>query len=325
MKGAFGFLQPTWLLLLLLIPLAVLWIFWEQRRYWRDAFAFSQVSLLQKLNRVRHPLLRQRVLPLLLVLLLAVSIVGLAQPVLRTKVASENSYLMLVLDISISMEATDIAPNRLEAAKTAATEFIRELPDNIKAGLTFFSGNTYLLSPPVADHQVLIRYLDSLKKEDLRPGTAIGDAMLTGIESLQTAVSQAESPTKKAPPVGTALILITDGESNLGISPVYAVEEALRQRVRVFTVGMGEESGAYVRDDIFTHLDEPMLRNIAQQTGGEYFRARSFQDFRRIYDRISEKALGLEEKRISLMPVCLALAALFSIGGLVWVVRSRQF
>jgi Ca-activated chloride channel family protein len=321
MLAHLGFEHP-WVLLFLLGVLGLfVWLLIAQRQFWRDAFAFSQVSVLTALKSRKNHVLHQRLAPMLMLLALTASIMGLSQPYWKTSVASHNGYLVLALDISISMEASDMAPNRLEVARSAATEFIRDLPENIEAGLTFFAGNTYLVSQPTRDHGLLTRYLDSLKKEDLRQGTALGDAILSGNEALNMALGQKSV----SGPVQTALILLTDGESNMGVSPITAVDVARRNHMRIYTVGMGESTGAYVRGGIFTHLDEETLKMIARETGGEYFRARSFQDFRQIYRNISQSALGVEEKRESLMPWFLAVAALASAAACVWMVRFRQF
>lgn len=336
LKGEFTFLYPWVLGFLILVPGLVIWFLVQQRRYWRDALSFSQVSLVRNLRHLKHQALHQRVLPLFLVTALMAGIVGMAHPTLVTRVATQNSYLMLVLDISISMEANDLSPNRLDAAKKAAIEFARELPDGVMLGLTFFAGNTYLVSPPTDDHKLIAAYLNSLTKEDLRPGTAVGDALLLAMDSLGMAIrnnlalpgnrqnngSGKKTGTQKSP--GT-IILLTDGESNLGVSPYMAVEEAIKQGVTVFTVGVGEETGAYVRGGIFTHLDESTLMTIAQQTGGTYYRARSFGDFRDIYTKISRKTLVYEEKQVSLMPWFLGATLVLVLGGFAWSVHRRRF
>lgn len=329
MKGSFEFLYPWVLPALVVVPGLVVWFLVGQRRYWRDAFAFSQVSALKQLRHLRHAVWIQRVLPVLVLLALTATLVGLAQPVWKTKVATQNSFLMLVMDISISMEATDLSPNRLEAARNAAIDFTKNLPEDVRLGLAFFAGNTYLVSPPMSEHAQIVDYLKSLKHDDLRPGTAIGDALLGALESLRTTIQQA--PPMKLTPKGQpnqpqgAIILLTDGESNLGIAPATAVEEAKLQRVRVFTIGMGEEAGAYVRGGIFTHLDEPTLMSIARETGGSYYRARSFNDFKEIYREIGEKTLHYEEKTLSLMPWCLGVASLCLLGAFGWAVQYRRF
>ncbi len=329
LKGDFGFQYPWALLALILIPAFIIWMLFSQRQYWRDAFTFSKVSLLNHLKHNRHPILNQRILPICLIAALLFGIIGLAQPLWKTKVMVQNTYLMLVLDISISMEATDLSPNRLTAAKQAAIEFTRDLPDGVKTGLAFFAGNTWLVSPPTTDHKQIIDYLDSLQMEDLRPGTAIGDALMTADDSLQTTIQHeaAIRPKKshKTQPPQSYMILMTDGESNLGIPPQVALETIAKHHVTVFTVGMGQGSGAYVRGGIFTQLDEPTLQSIATQTGGEYYRAQSFGDFKDIYRKIGRKTLSFEEKTINLTPWCLALAMLLTIAALTWTITHRRF
>lgn len=329
MKGTFAFQYPWVLLALVLIPALLLWLLVQQRRYWQDAFYFSQLSVLKQLRQQPHMVWHQRIVPGLLLLALATGILGLAYPVWKTQVVTQNNYLMLVLDISISMEATDISPNRLEAAKRAALRFVQDLPDEVKVGLAFFAGNNYLVSPPVEDHALVSAYLNSLEMKDLRQGTAIGDAMLMAIDSLHTAVHPPAQAGKAKPmPVNTpegTIILLTDGENNLGISPIAAVEEAVKRDIKVFTIGMGEETGAYVRGGVFTHLDEPMLQTIAQRTGGQYYRVRAFRDFRDVYQKIGQKSLGFVEKKISLVPAFLGLTVLLVLGAFADGVHFRRF
>ncbi len=325
--GEFDILYPPVLLLLIVIPLLTVFFLLKQRQYWQDAFAFSQIAVLQRIKQEPNIVWHQRVVPAILLLSLTFGIIGLSSPELVRRVATKNSFLMLVMDISISMEATDLSPNRLHAAKTAAIDFVKDLPDGVQIGLAFFAGNTYLVSPPTEDHRLLVSYLKSLEMEDLRPGTAIGDAMLMAIQSLENRISQT-----KEEPVGTremsqplgSIILLTDGESNLGISPIVATEEAVNKQIKVFPIGIGEETGAYVRGGIFTHLDETSLMTIAQQTGGQYYRARALKDFKDIYGKIGQKTLHIEEKRIPLMPVFLGLSMLCVLSAFVWGIHHRR-
>lgn len=328
----FSFQWPWALLLLLVVPLLAVWFLITQRSYWRDAFAFSQLQILESLSDKRKQVWSQRIVPGLLLFSLSLLIAGLAQPVWKTRVATQNTYLMLVLDISISMEATDLRPNRLEAAKRAAIEFTQELPGTVQLGLVYFAGNSYLLAPPSQNHRQVLEHLKALQLQDLRQGTAIGEAILSALDGLSIITQQKMPGTADAPGsgVGTkqpqgSIILLTDGENNLGIAPQIALGEATQRRVTISTVGIGESTGAFVRGGIFTRLDEPLLQEIAAQTGGQYYRARSFKDFKKIYRDIAQKTLGLEEKTISLMPVCIGLAMLALLGTFVAGVRLRRF
>ncbi len=325
----FKFLYPWVLLLLLLIPALGTWFLFQQRKYWRDAFNFSQVSLLKTLKHTKHPILYQRVVPSLLLIALSISILGLAHPIWRTKVATQDNYLMLTLDISLSMEATDISPNRLESAKAAAIDFVKNLPEDTKVGLELFAGNNYLITPPVTDHQLVIAYLKSLELKDLKEGTAIGDAITTALQTLQSSIHPDDTKSKAdSPPPNQSqgtIILLTDGENNLGISPLQAATDAQNQHVTIDTVGMGQQTGTYIEGGIFTHLDEPTLQGIAYQTGGHYYRVKSFQDFKEIYRQISQETLHFEEKNLDLTPWCLGIAFLFTIAAFIWGIRYRRF
>jgi Ca-activated chloride channel family protein len=270
------------------------------------------------LRQLRHhpfAVWRQRDVPICLIAALAFGIIGLAQPVWHTQMAAPQSQLMLVMDISVSMEATDMRPTRLDAEKQAAVAFINDLPKEVEAGLVLFAGNTYLVSPPTQNHRPLVTYLKQLRKQDLRTGTAIGDAVLVAMDSLLKARQGAS---------GGMVIVMTDGENNLGIAPRVAIEEARRQKVRLVTVGVGRSVGTYVRGGIFTRLDETMLTDMAEQTGGGYFRAKSGHDLKTIYRWIG-RTLVMKDRAFPLMPGCMGLSMLFLILGLAWMIRYRRF
>lgn len=312
------FEHPQWLWALTLIVPLLGWFLWVQRRYWQDAFAFSQVSLLALVEQQPQIVWIQRAVPLALLCAMACCVVGLAQPGTETKVATPASAVMLALDISLSMEATDIAPNRLTAEKQAAIRFIQTLPAQTRAGLTLFSGNTYLASPLTQDHAGLIELLSNLSLKDLRSGTALGDAVLTSLDSFR-GVSPTGSPS------GMAIVLMTDGENNMGLGTQVAQAEAKRQGIPVFTVGLGETEGATIRQGLYTRLDESALETLAVQTGGAYYRVRKFSDFKAVYEPLAKKAHLYEKSRVSLVPVCLGLALVLLLGAFGFGVTQRRF
>lgn len=316
------FLQPEWLWGLVSVPVLLVWLLWVQRRYWLDAFHFSQVSLLQWVHRQPHIVWHQRVVPLCMLLAFSIALIGLAQPSLQTRVASPTSALMLALDISLSMEATDMAPNRLEAEKQAAIRFIETLPAETQAGLAFFAGNTYVASPPTTDHQSLLALLESMTLKDLRSGTALGDAVVTTLDSLSRSGS---SSSEAISSTGKAVILMTDGENNIGLGTDVARDEARRLKIPVFTVGLGDEAGTTIRKGLFTRLDETALQRLAIETGGDYYRVRKFSDFRRIYEPLSKKALIYRETQVSLVPFSLVGLLVLVLGAFGWGVTQRRF
>lgn len=316
------FQQPHWLWALAFLPVLVVWLLWVQRRYWVDAFHFSQVSLLKLVEAHPHVVWTQRIVPLCLLGAMACCVVGLAHPALQTREATPASAVMLTLDISLSMEATDIAPNRLEAEKQAAIRFIQTLPAETRTGLTLFSGNTYLASPLTTDHEGVISLLSQLDSTDLRSGTALGDAVLTSLDSF--------SPLDNGPQAGTqapgkALVLMTDGENNMGLGTDVAQAEARRLKIPVFTVGLGETEGATIRKGLFTRLDESTLETLALQTGGAYFRVRKFSDFRKIYEPLAQKANLYRQTQVSLVPLCGVACLVFLLVAFGWGVSQRRF
>lgn len=275
------------LLLLLLIPI----VWWYVRHQSHKEMSFRS-STVEPFKGIR-PTLRTRLrhLPFVLrMVALAMLIIALARPQSsfswqnRTK---EGIDILLSMDVSPSMLATDLKPNRLEAAKTVATEFIRNRPDD-NIGLVLFSGESFLYCPLTNDHSQLISLMSSAGFDLIGvDGTAIGLGLGNAVSRLKT--SQAKSK---------VVILLTDGTNNSGdISPETAADIAAAMGVRVYAIGVGTRGKAmmpmdtpigiqYVPMDV--DIDEGMLKSIARKTGGKYFRATDNQSLQSIYAEIDK-------------------------------------
>lgn len=293
----YSFYSPHWLwALLILIPMAG----WYLYRIFKGGAAI-QISTLQGLKRAprtwRYYL---RHLPFVLrMLTVAVMIVALARP--RTSehnshTSTEGIDIVLALDISGSMLARDFKPDRLEAAKQMAGEFIADRAGD-RIGLTVFAGEAFTQSPLTTDYATLQTLLARLRSGIIEDGTAIGNGLATAINRLR----ESEAKSK-------VVILLTDGVNNRGqIAPLMAAEIARETGIRVYTIGVGTRGEApYPAYDMFgkltfikqpVEIDEKTLEKIAEQTGGRYFRATNNEALRAIYEEINQ----LEKSKVEVL------------------------
>ncbi len=218
-------------------------------------------------------------------------VLAVARPYAALEVPVHPVKLMMVFDTSISMEAADMTPNRLVSARDTAVEFIKKLPKGVRAGVEYFYGSSYVAVSPTDDHEKIISSLSTLELNDLYPGTAIGSAIDASINTLT--IDRAENDK-------LIVILLTDGESNQGILPLGAARIAKHEQIKIFTIGIGSKEGAYVRGGYLAALDEGTLIEIANITGGKYFRATSKSDFRNIYKELRADAFSTEKKKTEL-------------------------
>jgi len=291
------FAQPAFFWLTALIPLL---IWWEMKRA-NQAQATVMVSTIRAFygSRSWKTFLR----PLLFVLRLLTFfclVVALARPQTRNDeqlVNGEGIDIVLCLDISGSMLAQDFTPNRMEAAKNVASEFIDNRPTD-RIGLVIFSGEAFTMCPLTTDRNVLKTQLYNVQSGLLEDGTAIGSGLATGVDRLRN------SPSKSK-----VIILLTDGENNGGlIDPNTAKEIAKSVGIRVYTIGMGTEGFAPVpvqtpagvvmqREKV--NIDEKLLNQIATETGGRYYRAKDNESLKNIYNEIDK----LEKSKIEVTSI----------------------
>ncbi|MFQ5568985.1 MAG: VWA domain-containing protein [Rhodothermales bacterium] len=293
----FEFAQPEWLALLTLVPLLGTWEWWRARR--KVGLRFSNVASAKAAPKTMWTYLGG--LPALLrMAALTLGILALARPqernVTRERFA-EGVDIVMVLDTSTSMRAQDFNPNRFEAARDVAAEFIRgRLSDRI--GLIVFAAKAYTQTPLTLDYPFLLRMLQEVEVGAIEDGTAIGTALATAVNRLKD--TEAESK---------VIILLTDGQNNRGeVDPVTASEVAATLGVRVYAIGVGTYGEAPFpinspfargqRQMVPVEIDEEMLQSVAQKTGGKYFRATNKQALRDIYQEIGELEKTKIETRI---------------------------
>lgn len=291
------FAQPQWLALLILVPLLGGWEWWRARR--TAGLRFSNVASAKAAPRTLWT--RLGGLPALLRMgALTLGILALARPQERNVTQerfAEGVDIIMVLDTSTSMRAQDFHPNRFEAARDVAAEFIRgRVSDRI--GLIVFAAKAYTQTPLTLDYQFLLRMLGEVEVGAIEDGTAIGTALATAVNRLKE--TEAESK---------VIILLTDGQNNRGeVDPVTASEVAATLGVRVYAIGVGTYGEApFVIDNPFTgrqrqmvpvEIDEDMLSSVAANTGGQYFRATNKQALRDIYQEIGDLEKTKIETRI---------------------------
>lgn len=290
------FAHPWALLLLAVIPAYVAWYIWRRR----TSHPTLQLSTLDTLDgQGASWRTRLRLMPLALRLLaLAAAILVLARPQSTSSYDDHNTEgidIVLSLDISGSMQAIDFKPNRLEAAKDVAIKFVGGRPsDNI--GLVIFAGESFTQCPLTTDHGVLINLFQEVTTGMLEDGTAIGMGLATAVNRLR------ESKAKSK-----VIILLSDGANNRGaIAPEKAAELAQTFGIRVYTIGVGKEGTTQIPvqtpygtqlQDMESQLDEPLMRSIADLTGGKFFRATSKKSLENIYEEIDQMEKTIMEVR----------------------------
>ncbi|RLJ03130.1 MAG: aerotolerance regulator BatA [Candidatus Aenigmatarchaeota archaeon] len=275
----FHFGEPELLLFLAVVPLVIYFYRIYNRKKREAALKFSTVGIVRKVSPKRN--IRVHLPFMLLLLVMTLLILGLCDPRIPLKTAKEGVNVVLVIDDSGSMAATDYKPTRLEAAKNAAEILINSLKPKDNVGIVIFESGATTASylTPFKD-----RAIQKLRAIEQREGrTAIGDG-------LSLAVDMATSiPNKKK-----VIILLSDGVNNAGvISPQEAVEYAKANKIQVYTVGMGSEKPVVLGYDIFgnpqyAELDEKTLKSIAEQTGGRYYKSVNKDTLDEIYRNIGE-------------------------------------
>lgn len=290
------FAHPDFLFFLGIIPLLIAWYIYVYRRK-RPHLTLSDSAYFTKEKKS----LKQKLFFLQYVfrfLAIACIIVALARPQSSMRGKEENIEgvdIVLALDASGSMIAEDLKPNRLEAAKSVAANFIQGR-ENDRMALVIFSGETFTLCPLTIDHRILLSQLDAVKSGMITDGTAIGDGLATAVSRLRN--SDAISKT---------IILITDGINNAGsLDPQTAAEMAKLYNIRIYTIGVGTRGLApypyqtpwgkqYVNEEV--KIDEDLLKSVASSTGGKYFRATSKNVLENIFTEINK----MEKSKIEVL------------------------
>jgi Ca-activated chloride channel family protein len=318
-----NFLAPEMLLGLLLIPLAIGFYLWAQRRRSRYAVRFTNLDLLANIAP-RRPSWRRHLPAALYLGAIAALLIGLARPTMVLAVPREDATVVLAIDVSGSMRASDVSPTRLDAARASAQSFIDQLPPKIRVGLVAFASQPQTLVQPTTDRVQLKKALDSLRPKD---GTAMGDALMQVLDiaeaiqkdatsadaSAAPASPQPSSPAASANPGASpspsgapgqpdgqpivASILLSDGANSVGqAQPMEAADRAATLGVPIYTIALGTPDGQIdVRNDVgqLVTVDVPpdteTLKQIADTTGAKSFDAPTAGDLKSVYDNLQSR------------------------------------
>lgn len=310
-----NFIWPQALSFFTLIPIFILLSIYFEKKRKKDLIPFGNVEVLQEaIAKVKKVEFLKHLPMILKIILVCVLIFAISRPTSVIYVPMRDTKIMLLFDISISMEATDIQPNRLVAAREAAKKFVQDLPRGIQTGLGLFSGSVRIVVNPTIEKSRIIRVLNKLNLNSLEPGTAIGDAILAGTDAL-TVDEFSTIKTKE----DNLIVLITDGEVNIGTDPIIAATQAKTNNITIQAIGIGSPSGTIIRGGILTRLDEFTLKEITSLSGGQYFNAQNLQDMNKIYKKI-KKTIKLipQEQEITFIPLTIALFILVIMQLLKW-------
>jgi Ca-activated chloride channel family protein len=306
------FLSATWLLLLIAVAaLAIAYVVLQLRRT-RYVARFSNVELLGSVAP-RRPGWRRHLTFALLLAGLAVLSLGVARPSTDKQVPREKATVMLDIDVSLSMEATDVLPSRIAAAKSAGTEFVGLLPSRINLGLVSFGGQATLLQAPTLNREVVKQKIGRLQ---LQQSTAIGEAIFSSLQAIQTFTQSTTVKGDKPPP--TRIVLLSDGTNTVGRSVTDAVAAARKAHVQVSTIAFGTQDGTVTIDGQTEQVpaDDQTLQSIADDTGGSFHTAHSEQELSSVYKDIgSQIGHTTKHQDISWRFMLIGLLCLFAAGG----------
>jgi Ca-activated chloride channel family protein len=290
------FQTPLWLLALLVIAALVAFYVVLQLRRKAYAARFTNVALLSSIVPKR-PGWRRHLAFGVVALGLATLVVSLATPSTEVRVPRERATVIMAVDVSLSMKATDIEPDRFRAMQSAAKDFVDVLPGRINLGLVSFAGTATTLVPPTTDRSQVANAIDHL---DLAESTAIGEAIFTSLQAIENFQSTVESGDQKPPPA--RIVLLSDGTNTVGRPDTQAVDAAKAAGVPVSTIAFGTDYGTLDLDGetVPVPVDRTKLKEIADDTGGSYSQAATAAELQQVYaDLGSQIGYTTEPKDVS--------------------------
>lgn len=307
---SFLWVEALWALLLVPVFVAVYVLI--QRRRQRYVVRYASLSLVREALG-KGPGIRRHIPAALFLLGITTMIVAVARPAATVTLPSQQGTVILTLDVSGSMRATDIQPSRLEAAKAAARAFVESQPGNVRIGVVSFSTSASVVQAPTTNRESV---LSAISRLTTQRSTAIGSGILTSLDAIFEDPG-AKTPTPSRDPLAVpeptpvptpvpagshasaVVVLLSDGQSNAGPRPLDVAKQAADRGVRVYTVGIGSPNGIVVPFDgrsVRVRLDEDTLKRIAEETDAEYFRADSETDLRAIYQKLSTEMVFKTEQ-----------------------------
>jgi Ca-activated chloride channel family protein len=295
------------------VALLALYVLLQLRRR-AYAVRFANLELLGKLAPKR-PGWRRHLAFAALLLALSSLTVGMAKPTKDTKVPRDRATVMMAIDVSLSMRAEDVTPNRLEAAQAAAKEFVSLLPPRINLGLVTFSGTASVAVAPTTDRASVLRAIDTL---ELAERTAIGEAIFSCLDAVKSFQSQLQGTDPASGDAPARVVLMSDGSNTWGRSPEQAVGAAKQADIPVSTIAFGTDSGYIDLEGqrVVVPVDHDKLRQIADGTGGSYYAAASAEELSSVYrDLGSQIGYTTERREITTWFVGIGLLFAFAAAG----------
>jgi Ca-activated chloride channel family protein len=341
-----SFLWPSMLWLLLALPAVVLLYVWLLKRRRKSTVRLASLGV-AKAALGKGPGWRRHVPPLVMLAALAVMLFAVSRPTAIISLPLAERTIILAMDVSGSMRAEDIKPNRLVASQEAAKTFVRSLPREVKVGVVSFAGTAAVVQAPTTSHDDVIAAIDRFQ---LQRATATGSGIILSLATLfpdhgieiQHVTGQRNFPGGTPKPLGkdgkeekkftpvppgsynsAAIIMLTDGQRTTGPDPLDAAKMAAERGVRVYTVGIGTTKGEIIGFEGWSmrvRLDEETLKSVSVLTHGEYFYAGTADDLRKVYESLSSRMV-VERKETELSALFAALGALLALvsaGLSVW-------
>ena len=326
------FLWPELLWLLLIVPALIGAYFYLLRRKQQAALRYASLSLVKEAMAGQR--FRRHLPPLLFLIALIAMILAIARPAAVVTLPSQHRTIILAMDVSGSMRATDVQPNRITASQNAAKAFVKDQPSNVRIGIVSFAGTAAVVQPPTTNREDLIAAIDRFQ---LQRATAIGSGIIVSLATifpdagidvsaliygrnaprgmpLDQGGKSEKKDFKPVPPgsyTSAAIILLTDGQRTTGPDSLEAARMAADRGVRVYTVGFGTKGGETIGFEGWSmrvRLDEETLKAIASMTRGEYFYAGSATDLKKVYESLNSRFL-LEKKEMEISALFAAAAA----------------
>ncbi len=276
------FMRPDRLWWLILIPvLAALYVFLLWRR--RSTSKAHRINNLERVLPKQQAWKRHLAVGLAILALAALNI-AFAQPKAEVDVPRDRATIVLTIDVSLSMQATDVAPNRLDAAKSAAKEFLQMLPAGFNVSLVRFAGTAAVVVPPTSDRGTVAAAIDNLQ---VAPYTAIGEGIYSSLDAIAQAPPDPNDPNATAP---GAIVLLSDGFTNIGRDSADAAKESKTENIPIYTIAYGTANGYLIGDGGQREpvpVNHAELSQVARLSGGKKFSAGSSEELRQVYASIA--------------------------------------
>jgi Ca-activated chloride channel homolog len=337
MNSPLTFMWPQFLWLLLAVPLLVAVYVWLLRRKKKVMLRYASLSIVKEAMGTSQSI-RRHIPPLLFLMAIAAMLLAASRPFAVITLPSQQETIILAMDVSGSMRATDVKPNRLVASQNAAKAFLSQLPRNVRVGIVAFAGTAQVVQPPTLSREDLVVAID---KFQMQRATAIGSAIVVSLAELfpdagidLSAMTYGNSrprgvPIDQAPkkekkdfvPVApgsygsAAIILLTDGQRTTGVDTMEAAKMAADRGVRVYTVGVGTVDGETIGFEGWSmrvRLDEATLKAVATSTQAEYFYAGTAENLQKVYEKLSSR-LTVEKKETEISGLLALVAAVLAI------------